>query len=185
MRALWEHVGCCCSLTDSTAGINIYIIRYSKKKRANKLDWKQFRTETFSGSFLPYPPPPSNKQLLCTTKIQEITICPTKHGPGPELCTVSLFVSLSVFFQSAAVSFLSVTPAPPVSESLPHRAGGGGRSRNRRESCLKCRPKQWWAFPWKQWSQQSVTSSVRGKAAGWGKGWGIGADRTESWLAWT
>lgn len=90
------------------------------------------------------------------------------HSPG-------LLQPSSFFFLSAAVCFLSAPSHPAASfpsSSVGHRGGdvgsGGGvcRRNRRRESCLKCRPKRWWAFPWKQQSQQSVTSSVRGEATG-------------------
>lgn len=78
-----------------------------------------------------------------------------------------------------------------VVRRLGSREGREGREWGRegvvgewRESCLKCRPKRWWAFPWKQCSQQSVTSSVRGEATGWGRrGWG-GGNATEMHPDW-
>lgn len=96
-------------------------------------------------------------------------------------------VNIRFLFLSAAVSFLPLPPTSPAPASpqtpslclspvprvrqvlrrLGGRRGAAGVLQNEgKESCLKCRPKRWWAFPWKQCSQQSVTSSVREEAPG-------------------
>lgn len=161
---------------------NKYIYSYTPNREEQRnLTGKQFQTDSFSLSLLSL----QTKQMLCTPNTQERTACPAKTtSPELELFYQPCFcspVNVHFFFLSAAVSFLSAAlplllcPSPSFSSGEEagrkggEREGGGvgGLENGGRESCLKCRPKRWWAFPWKQCSQQSVTSSVQGEATGY------------------
>ncbi len=117
--ALWEQVSCCCSLANSTAGINTYIhIRQIEK---SKETWtrKQFQTDTFYNS-------------LSLNLASRLSSCCAhrkhkrgQHAPQTTSSELELFqpcfcspVNVRFFFLSAAVSFLSLPPHPLLSESL-------------------------------------------------------------------
>lgn len=65
------------------------------------------------------------------------------------------------------------------------RGGGGGWANGGRESCLKCRPKRWWAFPWKLFTAVSDIIGTGERRLGGGDGeeeGGVATEMRPDWL---
>lgn len=70
-------------------------------------------------------------------------------------------------------------------DSVGERERGGGWANGGRESCLKCRPKRWWAFPWKLFTAVSDIIGTGERRLGGGDGeeeGGVATEMRPDWL---
>lgn len=124
--ALWEQVSWCCSLANSTGGINIYMYTYTYiyiySYSPNREEQRNLTGNSFKlilSITVPFLHLSLQTKQLCTLKTREITNSQARAGTFSVLLFVLLWMSFLLPAHSGQLPLSDPPLAPLMSESAP------------------------------------------------------------------